>query len=168
MSDAKVRIEKLKIKAKLQEAALSALAASMVNSSALLKKQLSKPGTGRIYKIGKRKKNGRNLRETGYHRASAPGHPPAINTATLIRSWAVERVGVKEDSFAIITQTRDTSVLRLGSNVPYARILEYGGNAGRRRRTTIKARPYIRPNLPRISKIVPKIFQEAIARRFAT
>lgn len=168
MSDAKVRIEKLKIKAKLQEAALSAMASSMVNASALLKKRLSKPGTGRIYRIGRGKKKGRNLREKGYHRASAPGHPPAINTATLIRSWAVERVGVKEDSFAIIKQDTNKTVLRLGSSVPYARILEYGGMTGRGRRTKIQARPYIRPTLPFIAKIVPKIFSEAIKRRFST
>ncbi len=168
MSDAKVRIEKLKIKAKLQEAALSAMAVSMISASALLRKRLSKPGTGRIYRIGKGKKNGRNLRETGYHRASAAGHPPAVNTNRLRSSWSTERLGVKQDSFASVKQDTNKTVLRLGSSVPYARILEYGGMTGRGRRTKIQARPYIRPTLPFIAKIVPKIFSEAIKRRLST
>jgi phage gpG-like protein len=160
VSDAKVRIEKLKIQAMMQEAALSAMSVSLIVSSALLKKQLSKPGTGRIYRIGKGKKGGRNLR------ASAAGQSPAVNTNRLRGSWSVERVGVSQDSFASIKQDTKKTILRLGSSVPYARILEYGGNTGRRRRTKIAARPYIRPNLPRIAKAIPKIFSEAIARRF--
>ena len=166
MSNAKVRIEKLKIQAMMQEAALSAMSVSLIVSSALLKKQLSKPGTGRIYRIGKGKKGGRNLRAKGYHRASAAGQSPAVNTNRLRGSWSVERVGVSQDSFASIKQDTKKTILRLGSSVPYARILEYGGNTGRRRRTKIAARPYIRPNLPRIAKAIPKIFSEAIARRF--
>lgn len=168
MTDPKVRIEMLKVQARLQEASLSAMALSLVSSSRFIKKTLSKPGTGRIYKVAKPRKSGRNLRARGYHRASLPGQPPAVNTNRLRGSWSVESFGSRGDGFATVQQDAKRTVLRLGSNVVYARILEYGGKTGRGGRTTIKPRPYLRPTLPVIAKTVPKLFAEAIRRRFST
>lgn len=167
MTDPKVRIETLKVQARLQEAALSAMAFSLIASSRFIKKTLSRPGTGRIYSVAKPRTSGRNLRELGYHRASSPGQPPAVNTNRLRASWSVESFGSRGDGFATVKQDAKRTVLRLGSNVVYARILEYGGNTGRGGRTTIKPRPYLRTTLPVIAKTVPKLFAEAIRRRFS-
>jgi phage gpG-like protein len=39
----------------------------------------------------------------------------------------------------------DTYTAKIGTNVVYARIHEYGGQTGRKHATTIPARPYMRP-----------------------
>lgn len=168
MTDPRVRIEKLKIQARLQEAALSAMSLSLVASGRFIRKTLSKPGAGRLYRISKGKRKGRNVRERGFHRASLPGQPPAVDTNRLRASWSVESFGTKSDGFATVKQDAKRTVLRLGSNVVYARILEFGGKTGRGGGTTIKPRPYLRPTLPVIAKTIPKLFAEAIRRRFST
>jgi hypothetical protein len=45
----------------------------------------------------------------------------------------------------------------LGSNVPYARILEFDSRR-------IKARPYIKPSILSVQKRIPRFFAEAMRR----
>jgi hypothetical protein len=134
--------------------------ATLVGSSRLVRRQLSRPGMGFLYRVAKGSAKGRNLRARGYHRASLPGQPPAVNTNRLRASWSVETVGNRPDGFANIFEDGRSIVLRYGSNVPYAPMLEFGTRR-------MKPRPYIKPTLPQISKISVRFFEIAIKKQFA-
>lgn len=75
--------------------------------------RLSEPGRGRLYKRG-------NIT----HRASAPGQGPAVDTGRLRQSIAVVKVGDQH--------------YRIGTNVRYAPLLEFGTRH-------IAPRPFMRP-----------------------
>jgi len=114
-----------------------------------LKVQLGKPGTGRIYRIGKGRKGAKTMRKQGLHQASAPGQPPAVNTGTLRRSWQIGGpTGAKVRKYS----TPDRIGMQLGSPVRYARI---EGNFGR-----VRARPYIKPTI----EAVRDLFEPTMAR----
>ena len=74
---------------RLQAAVQEGVNAYMLIFSRALREQLSKPGTGRVYRVSQGKARGRNLREQGFHRASVPGRPPAADTGMLRRSWQI-------------------------------------------------------------------------------
>ena len=90
------------------------------------------PATGRIYglrrtrrlKSGTKRYLGPGFAPGRYHRASAPGEPPAPDTGDLLRSvtWQVREAGGRW--FA-----------EVGSNLPYALYLEYGAAAGVKNRS---------------------------------
>lgn len=86
-------------------------------------------------------------------RSSRPGEPPAKQEGNLSRSWQVGKP-------SRIRQGRRVG-WRVGSNQPYASLLEFGG--GR-----IAARPYVRPALariaPRAEEIVGKFVRDQIRR----
>jgi hypothetical protein len=131
-----------------------------------MRAQLSKAGTGRLYarrsayrramrkaktveaveKIQKRYE-GKNLRQRGYHRASAAGNPPTVDTGALRRSWQI-------GSDAAVTPYSTTSTLgmRYGSRLKYA-LIDRG--MGR-----VKARPYIAPTIAAVSDL----FEPTMAR----
>jgi phage gpG-like protein len=98
-----------------------------------VKKELSKPGTGRLYK--RRRRRGRGQ----FHRASAEGHPPASDMG-ILRSSITHLV--ERELLAWVGQ--------VGTDAPYARILEFGGYTGRGGATFIAARPFILTTLERI------------------
>ena len=77
---------------------------------------LGQDGTGRVY---------------GRHRASAPGQPPAPDTGNLRRNW-------REESFVQSNGLgRGLDVkLRIRSDVPYAKYLEFGTHK-------MSPRPYV-------------------------
>lgn len=85
----------------------------------------------RSARIKARKAKGLKYRKHLY-KASAPGEPPRSRTRTLIKSIAYEvrwyNVGTE-----VVT-------VRVGSNVPYARHLEFGTRK-------MAARPFLRPSL---------------------
>lgn len=167
MSEPRVNIDRAKIFEKTQAASIEALNVSLISSGRLLRAKLSHPGKGRIYRVAKGGKTGaRNLRAAGFHRASAPGDPPAVNTNRLRASWSVARLGVSLDSFAVISASKRATILTFGSNVPYAQILEVGGTTGRGRRSRIASRPYIKPTMPAIAKLVPQVFDMAFRKAF--
>jgi HK97 gp10 family phage protein len=106
---------------------------------------------GTLYRVGQGAKGGRNLRARGFHRASLPGSPPAVNTNRLRASWSVERVwGGGRDTISAVYRQGSTAILRYGSNVPYARFLEFGTRR-------MKKRPYLRPTMPKIADISLKL-----------
>ena len=139
---------------------------------------LSKPGTGRVYRVSQGRASGRNLRARGFHRASAAGQPPAVNTGRLRQSWAIgsltKRVEIDasktfgqgktktgQDLATISYEyTRDRMSFVYGSNLKYARALEYGTRR-------MRARPYVRPVLNALNKRALTIVKNAIARGFA-
>jgi hypothetical protein len=99
---------------------------------------LSRPGTGKVYRI-----HGRE------HRASRPGEPPAAYTGRLRSSWEAGR----PESMSL----GDRVGWRLGSSVEYARRLEFGGDP-------IEARPYLRPSIDAVSPLAQAIFAAAIRK----
>lgn len=140
------------------------LVASQILLSGTIVKLLSKPGTGRIYQVNKGKgKRARNLREIGFHRASAPGFPPAVNTNRLRGSWTIAIKSGKE-----LLPGYNLRVIRkpgmlgyeLGSSVLYAPFLEYGTRR-------MRPRPYLKPAMGIVSKRLPSIFQAAFKRNLA-
>jgi hypothetical protein len=83
-----------------------------------------------------------------------------VNTNRLRSSWSVETVGNRPDGFANIFENGRAVVLRYGSNVPYAPMLEFGTRR-------MKPRPYIKPTLPQISMISQRFLKIAVKRAFA-
>ncbi|HSK45059.1 MAG TPA: phage virion morphogenesis protein [Candidatus Binatia bacterium] len=64
----------------------------------------------------------------------------------------------------------DSLTVSIGSDLPYARIHEYGGFAGRRgpykkkdgHRSYIRPRPYLRPAINDLQKALPALLEQAI------
>lgn len=137
------------------------LVASQILLSGTIVKMLSKPGTGRIYRVNKgRGKRARNLRQSGFHRASAPGFPPAVNTNRLRGSWSIAIKSGRDLLPGYNTRIiRGKGVLgyELGSSVVYAPMLEYGTRR-------MKARPYLKPSIAIVQKRLPAIFSTAMRR----
>lgn len=95
-----------------------------------LRQTMSKAGTGKKYPGLK-------------YRSSAPGRPPAVQTGFLRNSWQTgqpKRV-----------RTHRLIGWALGSAVPYARILEFGGKR-------MFPRPYLRPAIGRMYPKVSTIY----------
>ena len=86
-----------------------------------IKTNLSRPGTGRIYKAGGTTKRGKGRRT---HQASAPGQPPATDTGTLLNSV---RARMLDSLHGLVEVTAE-----------YAKFLEYGT-------VRMAARPYFWP-----------------------
>ncbi len=92
----------------------------------------------------------RNMLSLGFHKASAPGQPPAPLTGDLRKSWQVGFSGARP------TTSGTRRVIRAGSNKPYARRLEYGGGA-------LAARPYIAPAMAKIAPTVRPLIAARVA-----
>lgn len=86
----------------------------------------------------------RNLRGLGVHRASAPGQPPAVDTGMLRRSMQIDVSRLKERN------PRG----RVGTNVNYAKGLEYGTRK-------VRPRPYFRPVARKARKKIVEQFKAA-------
>ena len=69
------------------------------------------------------------------HQASAPGEPPAPQSGDLRKS--ITHDGPTWDGDEVSGE--------VGTNIPYARILEFGGVTGRGHLTRILPRPYMAP-----------------------
>lgn len=101
--------------------------------------ELSKPGTGRLYKRASWKRDGsRSMTKGGAkryraHRASAPGQPPAVDHGTLRSSIGME--------------TEDTrGSVRVGSGLATAPILELEMN-----------RPFMSTAVKRVERVFNRI-----------
>ena len=113
--------ERARAAAKKAGEARAALRAQEMRSEIVL--TLSSPGQGRIYQTG------RKTKPHDTHQASAPGDAPAVDTGRLRQSIGVQRVG--EGHY------------RVGTNVQYAPLLEFGTRR-------MAARPFIRPSLEKV------------------
>jgi hypothetical protein len=152
-------VEYDRISRAIEKALLEGMNASFLALSRLVRGKLSTAGSGRVYRIGKGKRKGRNLRARGMHRASAPGYPPAVDTGRLRASFITDQLGSWKYGFASITTNEGRVVLNYGSSVVYAPVLEYGSNR-------VAARPYLRPSMDVFEKNVEKIFAVAFERVF--
>lgn len=95
-----------------------------------VKKELQKPGTGRLYK--RRRRRGRGQ----FHRASAPGHPPASDMGRLRAS--ITRL-VERELLAWVGQ--------VGTDVKYGAHLEFGTSRMAARPFMLTTLESIRPQL---------------------
>lgn len=121
-----------------------------------LKKELSKPGTGRARKTKGRKGTrragvtgtgrARFRTASGSNRASAPGEPPAVDLGRL-------RASITH----IIEKEFLTFVAQVGTNVEYAPDLEFGTK-------NMAARPFMLTTLARIRPQLIVIFQRVLGR----
>lgn len=75
----------------------------------IIKRTLSKPGSGRRYKRGKK-----------WHTASAPGEPPAVDRGDLRRSIGREYVG---QTWRVGTHEERSPALEFGHVFPNGRVL---------------------------------------------
>jgi hypothetical protein len=167
-NEPKVNIDMDKIAKAVDDAVVEGLNAIQIVLSSTVRKVLSQPGTGRIYRIGKGKKSGRNLRAQGFHRASAPGRPPAVDTNRLRASWITASGTVRPGDtqrwkFGYLTASRkpDRIVMVYGSSVVYAARLEFGG--GR-----IAKRPYLDPSLRVVGPKAGAIMSKAMQRHLGS
>lgn len=101
-----------------------------------IRRRLSTPGTGRLYR-----------RRRIVHRASAPGQPPAVDTGRL-RSSYTWKVG--EDP--------QGAYVEVGTSVRYAPWLEFGTRR-------MRPRPHVRPAINDIRDQIGAIVAQAIAAR---
>ena len=157
-------IDERKVMAAIERGIGQGLVETQLVIGLAVRKMLSQPGTGRVYRIGKGKPNGRNLRAQGLHKASAPGRPPAVNTNRLRASWSLgARSGLdgvspmsENDCFVRPRMKRNRLGFEYGSNVKYAAFLEFGTR-------WMKRRPYIAPVMksiePRVLPIVSRAIQ---------
>lgn len=139
----------------VREGVTTGLEEIMVRVQREIRVELSKPGKGRTYRIGKGKASGRNKREKGFHRASAPGHPPAADTGTLRRSWQVGGTRNVVDRRRLRHPIRPA--ISLGSAVKYASWLQYGTKR-------MAARPYVVAPLERVRKHAHRIIDKHISK----
>lgn len=100
-------------------------------------------------------KNPKTLRQAGFHKASAPGQPPARDTGHLARSW---QTGVK--GRGPVEKDGNRYRLVVGSIVPYARWLEFGTSR-------MAARPYVRPVAEIMRRRTPFIVNAAVSNEIA-
>lgn len=162
-----------KVKATTMRFVADGLLDIQLNASKGIRARLSKPGTGRLYRVSQGRAKGRNLRARGFHRASAPGQPPAVNTGRLRQSWAIGMVNASQkfgigktkqttQDLAVLTTdvTPDRISFTYGSNLKYARALEFGTRR-------VRSRPYVRPVFNALTKRALSIVKNAIARGFS-
>ena len=108
-----------------------------------VKHLLSKKGTGRTYKRGKK-----------IHIASAPGQPPAVDTG-ILRASIFTDVSIKQDNVIgrvgpdVEHIAAGTSV---GTDVNYGLYLELGTRR-------MAARPFLRPGLAKSAAQIVRIFR---------
>lgn len=94
-----------------------------------------------------------------------------VNSGALLKAASVQNAtgNISETKFSngeiVITQGVDLGV------IPYARIHEYGGQAGRGLKSTIPARPYLQPAIEQYQKdgdgfgaLIDEIMQDIIER----
>lgn len=126
---------------KLRAPAERAVKRASMHFEGAVKKTLSGKRSGRIYSVGKR---GRK------HQASAPGEPPASLTGKLRQS--ITRSDPVWDGWSVSAS--------IGSALPYARRLEFGGVD--RRGVRILPRPYFAPTSLREGPAIDKILEESV------
>lgn len=137
--------------------ALKAIKLGALFFEAEIKKELSKPGTGRARKTKGRKgtrkagvtATGRARFRTvsGSNRASSPGEPPAVDLD-----------GLRSSITHVIQKEFLVFIAQVGTNVEYAPALEFGRKDG-----SIKPRPFMLTTLARIRPKLIVIFQGALS-----
>lgn len=131
----------LELSDRIQAGKKVVLTSAAVALEGAIKEELSNPGTGRTYVVGRtkgrlRKDGTRGKGKLRTHQASAPGEPPAPDTGVLRNS---------------IHHEVDQDKATVGTNLVYAQPLEFGTTtAGKNHHTVIKPRPFMGPALIKV------------------
>lgn len=147
---ADVRIDDAALRAKLEAALLTAgrnVGAELVGvfqQKLNVSARLETPGS-RSARLRKAKATKRRAARFLWQ-GSAPGEPPRKRTGTLQKSVASE-----------VSISADELVIRVGSNVPYARFLEYGTRK-------MPARPWLRPGLAEMEDRLTRDFAAQLGK----
>lgn len=140
-----------------------AIAASALIIQSDIKRSMHAPKHGRTYRRGSigRFKNGYKVDSRGrflaggrgnkFHRASAAGEPPAVDTGRLVASINHR---LSADRLTAYVGIQDVSLVK------YAKFLEYGTR-------TMSARPWLTPAIERNRKIVLNRIDQGIKRAIA-
>lgn len=143
---------------------IDATLAVMVRTQNEIVEMLGRPGTGRLYVKGQNPfgsararrsaastaiAEGSSIRAVGYHRASAPGEPPAANTGNLRRNVVLAKPQIINE--------KDKIGWFLGIAVKYGRALEYGYPKRR-----LLPRPYVIPSIEKVKKEAPAMIKKAL------
>lgn len=166
MSEVEVNIDEEAVFRRMRLGVVNGMLDTQLVIGKLVRSNLSKPGGGRRYRISRGRANGRNLRAQGIHVASAAGQPPAVSTGRLRQSWSLAgdasrtfgRKGNKTSQTLAsveVEDTRDRIGFSYGSNLKYARWLEFGTRR-------MRQRPYVRPVFQAVAKRVERIIGRAV------
>jgi hypothetical protein len=149
---------------RVNSALLEGTLAVLVRVQNEIVEMLGRPGTGRMYVKGqnpfasaktRREKavqaisDGTSVRATGFHRASAPGEPPAADTGNLRRNVTIAKPTMINEENAV--------GWRIGVAVKYARALEFGYPKRR-----LLPRPYAIPSIEKVKKEAPQMIAKAL------
>lgn len=131
----KVTIDPSRGRAEISDAASRLIRKITLDVEGTIKRSMASGSkSGKQYARGKaRTKTGKPVKRRRYHRASAPGEPPAVDTGNLINSIRSQ------------FPTKLKGVLNIGA--AYASFLEFGTRK-------MKARPYV---LPAIVSVTDKL-----------
>ena len=139
------------------KANVDAMRKATLDVERFVKKSFTSPGTGK--KSRRSGKGGNRL----FHRASLPGQPPAIDTGVLRASVNSEvdvkginvigRVGSDIDIIKKRASSKGVHI-KTQSGLQYGFFLEVGT-------TNIRARPWLRPALEKMSGHILKVFKRA-------
>lgn len=123
---------------------LNRVGIAMVND---VKRELSKPGRGRVYVVGKTPTKGDKVagRKHRTHTASAPGDPPAVDTGRYRASWTY-----------FVQRTLGAPVLFIGTPSVIGGYLEFGTRR-------MAPRPHLRPVVARFATRIPRIVRDEVA-----
>lgn len=146
---AKVQLDAAAFRAKLASAVVPAMDKGALGLVGQLRVDVGK--SARVSAVGARggPKGGRSAAAYAYE-ASKPGEPPRKRTGTLQKSIARE-VAVEDGGRSVVA--------RVGTNVPYARPLEFGTRK-------MAARPFLRPALAAYLRTFERIVAADLKRRF--
>ena len=151
---------------KLNAALSDGTLAVMVKLQNEIVQMLGRPGTGRLYGLvegGRRRRisagaasnvsAGGNLRSAGFHRASAPGEPPAADTGNLRKNVTI----AKPQAVSKTDASGKSIGWFFGIGVIYARALEYGFP-----KRKLAPRPYVAPSIDKVRPEAKKMMLNAI------
>jgi len=151
----------------IRDGIIDGMGAVGLQMSRALRDRLSMKGSGRVTRTFVMRKRKGDLKRVKIKRTrSAPGEPPAAQTGRLRASWTIvpySRLGIKEQDngfVSMVDQGGKSILYTVGSNMPYARALEYGSP-----RTRLAPRPYVRPVVLAVSNEVPNMMALWVKRR---
>ena len=137
------------------QANINAMTKSAITVQATAKKMIGGTGSGRLYRRRKQKGKRGSFRASDFHRASAPGRPPARDSGILANSVTFE-VSAKD---ARITGKVGPDINKIKSQSPrtdpdYGFFLEVGTK-------DIAKRPWLKPSLIKSRRKILRFFKQA-------
>lgn len=132
---------------------VKAMKKAVIYTQGIAKEMIGGVGTGRLYRKRRQKGKRGSFRASDFHRASAPGNPPARDTGILANSVS-HTVKVKG---LIVSGHVGSDIAKIRSKDPtsdpeYGFFLEMGTK-------NMAARPWLRPSLIKANPMIEKFFR---------